>query len=156
MFDELVGLALFSDNVSAEVKSAVVQRSLRNIAESKVRGNIFIKENKTTLGDFATARTTQLLHRFDIDSSFLQLPLVLWADNEGYIKGKERLMKLQVVNDAAERGVKLFQDYNLALSHDEEETQLILQVVEPNRKAVSSQTSKTSGVKALTISVETM
>ena len=60
-------------------------------------------------------------------------------------------MKLRIVNDTAEQGVKLFQDYNLALSQDEEETQLIPQVVEGTRKAIPTQTTKKSAVKALTI-----
>ena len=42
--DELVGLALFSDNVSAEEKLAVVQGSLRSVAERKVRDIIFIMD----------------------------------------------------------------------------------------------------------------
>ena len=68
-----MGLALFSDNDSAEEKLAVAQRSLRGVAERKVRGNTSIMENEPTLGDFASARTKQFLHSFDIDSSFLQL-----------------------------------------------------------------------------------
>ena len=105
-------LALFSDNVSAEEKLVVIQGSLGDVAERKVRDNISIIENEPTLADFASARTKQLLHRFDIDSSFLQLSPELWGDNENYIRGKERLIKLRVENDPAERGVKLFQDYN--------------------------------------------
>ena len=65
-------------------------------------------ENELTLGDFASAKTKQLLHRFDIGSSFFQLSPELWDDNENYIGGKERVMKQRVVNDSAERGVKLF------------------------------------------------
>ena len=49
--------------------------------------------------------------------------------------------------------MKLFQDYNLVLSRDEKETQLILQIVEANRKAVPTQTTKASAAKALTIPV---
>ena len=44
-----------------------------------------------------------------------------------------------MVNDTAGRGVKLFQDYNLALSRNEKGTQKILQVVEANRKVVPTQ-----------------
>ena len=98
-----------------------------------------------------TNEPTQLLHRFDIDPSFLKSPPDVWSGNESYNRGKERLMKLRVVNDTAERGVKLFQDYNLALSQDEEETQLFLQVVEGNRKSIPTQTTKKSAVKALTV-----
>ena len=42
---------------------------------------------------------------------------------------------MRVVNDTAERGVKLFEEYNSLLTNDEEEKQFILQVVEANRKA---------------------
>ena len=90
--------------------------------------------------DFASARTKQLLHCFDIDSSFHQLSPELWADNENYIRGKQRLMKLRVVSDNAERGVKLFQEYNLSFSRHRKETQLILQVVEANRKELKALT----------------
>ena len=148
--DELVGLPLFSDNISAKEKSSLLKGSLRGVGQRKVRGNCSIMTNEPTLGDFASART-QLLHRFDIDPSFLKSPPDVWSGNESYGRGKERLMKLRVVNDTVERGVKLFQEYNLALSQDEEETQLILQVVEGNRKAIPTQTTKKSAVKALTV-----
>lgn len=39
-----------------------------------------------------------------------------------------------MVNDTAERGVKLMQDYNQVLSRNEEEKQLILKIVSENRK----------------------
>ena len=98
-----MGLAFFSDIVSAEKKLAVVQRSLRGVAERKVKGNSSMIENEPTLGDFASARTKQLLHRFNIDSFFLRLSPELWADNENYIRGKERLTKLRVVNSTADK-----------------------------------------------------
>ena len=68
-----MGLALFSDNVCIQEKLAVVQESLRGVAERKVRGNTPIMENEPRLDGFASARTKQLFHRFDIDSSFLEL-----------------------------------------------------------------------------------
>lgn len=151
--DELVGLALFSDNVSTEEKSALLAGSLRKATVRKVRGDISVMKKEPQLGDFASTRTTQICRRFNIDPSFLQLPPDVWNDNDKYVEGKKRISKLRVVNDTAERGVKLFQEYNLALSHDEEETQLILQVVEANRKIVPTQVTKTSAVKALTVPV---
>ena len=145
-----MGLPLFLDNISAKEKSSLLKGLLRGVGQRKVRGNCSIMTNEPTLGDFASART-QLLHRFDIDPSFLKSPPDVWSGNESYGRGKERLMKLRVVNDTVERGVKLFQEYNLALSQNEEETQLILQVVEGNRKAIPTQTTKKSAVKALTV-----
>jgi len=40
---------------------------------------------------------------------------------------------LRIVDDTAERGVKLVEEYNSLLTNDEEEKQFILQVVEANR-----------------------
>lgn len=42
---------------------------------------------------------------------------------------KKKLNKLKVVNDTAERGVKLMQDYNKNLTTKESEFQNLLQVV---------------------------
>ena len=39
---------------------------------------------------------------------------------------------LRVVNDMAERGVKLFAEYNRFITNNEEEKQLLFQVVEAN------------------------
>ena len=55
-------------------------------------------------------------------------------------------MKLRVVNDTAERGMKLFEDFNHLLTNYEEEKQFVLQVVEANRKSIPSQTTKKSVV----------
>jgi len=56
---------------------------------------------------------------------------------------------LRVVNDTAERGVKLFEEYNSLLTNDEEEKQFILQVVEANRKAVPTEITKKSAIAAM-------
>jgi hypothetical protein len=65
--DELVGLALFSDNVSAVEKDKIVRNMMAEAGERKVRGDAAIlKKNATSLGDFATKRTANLLHRLRI------------------------------------------------------------------------------------------
>ena len=80
---------------------------------------------------------------------FLTIPPEQWNDNEDYRRGKNRVKNLRVVNDTAERGVKLFDDYNKLLTNDEEEKQFLLQVVEANWKAVPTQTTKQSVVDAM-------
>jgi len=55
-----------------------------------------------------------------------------------------------VVNDTAERAVKLFEEFNTLLTNDEEEKQFLLQVVEANRKVVTTEATKTSVIAALT------
>jgi len=65
--------------------------------------------------------------------------------------GRERVGKLRAVNDTAERGVKLFDDYNRLLTNNEEEKQFLLQVVEANRKAIPTQTTKKAAVDAIAL-----
>ena len=45
---------------------------------------------------------------------------------------------MRVVNDCAERAVKLTTDYIMALTHDEEQRQLIFQVVERHREPMAA------------------
>ena len=58
-------------------------------------------------------------------------------------------MQLRVVNVTAERGVKLFEEFNRIITNDEEEKQYLLRVMEANRKAVPIQTTKKSAIKAV-------
>ena len=64
-----------------------------------------------------------------------------WEDNASYQLAKERCSKIQVINDSAERGVKLDQDFLLA-AKKEDHYQNVLQVVEKDRKNRSSYRKK--------------
>lgn len=45
------------------------------------------------------------------------------------MKGIGLVVHFKIVNDTAERGVKLIQDFNHSLTHNEEQKQYVLQVV---------------------------
>lgn len=148
--DELVGLALFSENVTAEEKVNIVQNMTTNEpGERNVRGSVTIVNGEASLEDFATKRTAKLISSLQIGDSFLNLPPDKWDENEDYRQGRERVKKLRVVNDTAERGVKLFTDFNNLITNNEEDKQFLLQVVEANRKAVPTQTTKKSVVDSI-------
>ena len=117
--------------------------------ERKVRGDARLLKEGACLGDFATQRTLTLLSRLKIGDSFLTLPPEKWIENNDYKQGRERIQQLRVVNDTAERGVKLFEEFNRLITNDEEEKQFLLQVVESNRKAIPSHTTKKSAVDAV-------
>ena len=53
-----------------------------------------------------------------------------------YVEAYDLLTNLKVVNDPAERAIKLITDYAVALTNNEEEKQCLLQVVESHRKLV--------------------
>ena len=61
--------------------------------------------------------------RFSINSNFLSKNPTTWNDDPGYKSGLEKLQKTVVVNDVAERGVKLIQEYNNILTKDDTEKQ---------------------------------
>jgi hypothetical protein len=146
--DEL--LALFSDRVTDTDKKNIVKGMTTSTPSTRsVRGNASILKAGVTLGDFASARTGRLLQLMKIDDSFLALPPPKWKEEQSYIKGKERVSQLRVVNDTAERGVKLFDEYNKLLTHDEEDKQFLLQVVEANRKSILTHTTKQAIVEAV-------
>ena len=64
-----------------------------------------------TLDDFVTQRSKQFLSRLQIDDSFLRED-DSWGDNPTFLEARRRISRLKVVNDTAERAVKLMQDFN--------------------------------------------
>ncbi|KAG0724105.1 hypothetical protein GWK47_041316 [Chionoecetes opilio] len=66
---------------------------------------------------------------------FLDLPPDSWQMDEGFQRSSQIVRNLAVVNDHAERGVALIQEFNGSLTKDEEQLQFLLQVVADHRKA---------------------
>ena len=64
-----------------------------------------------------------------LDPWFLSLPVEIWQLDSSFNEAKLTVSNLMVVNDAAERGVKLCHDYTKS-SKQEGVLQNILQVVE--------------------------
>ena len=69
----------------------------------------------------------------DISSDFLLFPASDWVENEDYCKAKLVVDGIQVVNEAAERGVKLCHDH-IGITKDKNQFQSVLQVVEDARR----------------------
>lgn len=78
---------------------------------------------------FVSSRTLIFFKRFEIDTYFLNTDPDVWCENQHYLKAKKIVDGLRVVNDTAERVVKLIQDFNSSLTKDEEQRQFLLQVV---------------------------
>lgn len=135
--------------MSTAEKAQIVEGMTNEPGERKVRGDLTKRTTAAKLGDFTFHRTRCLLQRLSIGESFLVLTSDKWNEDESYRQGRERIKKLQVTNDTAERGVKLFADFNKLITNDEEEKQLLMQVVEENRKSISTETTKKSVVAAV-------
>ena len=111
-------------------------------ADRKVRGDSTLLTDQAVLTDFANKRSLQLFDKLKINLIFLTTHPNERNSNEHYISGKQITKNLKVVNDIAELGVKLFEEFNKLLTNDDEEKQLLLQVVEANRKWVPTKTTK--------------
>lgn len=134
--EELIGLAFFDRGVDATEKRAMVEALCHEGTEGPPKR---ITVDKTTvtnknLQDFVTHNTRNFFHILSIPDSFLSTDPETWVDNESYVKAEAIVRELRVVNDTAERGVALMQDYNLLLTKNEDQMQFALQVVKEHRK----------------------
>ena len=68
---------------------------------------------------------------------WLQLKPKDWPKMEDYTIARDFVVNLEVVNDSAERGVKMISDFKDCV-RDEKQRQFILQVVEDQRQRVES------------------
>ena len=57
-----------------------------------------------------------------------------WEDDPIFQSSLKLVSGISVINDFAERGVALIQDYNQLLTKDEQQRQCLLQVVEWHRR----------------------
>jgi hypothetical protein len=122
---ELATLALFSTQLTNEEKTQLVE----NITLD--RGSHLLSKLPTSLSEVHISRT--FFEVTQIDDDFLRIPAVEWPETSSFKEAAATVSKLVCVNDCAERGVKLIEDFNLTTT-DETQKQYLLQVVEDHRK----------------------
>ncbi|ESN93475.1 hypothetical protein HELRODRAFT_184502 [Helobdella robusta] len=83
--------------------------------------------------DFVSSNTMQFFAILVLPHSFLSKRPSEWREDEQYKKAFEVVSGIKPVNDFAERGVALMQDFNRAIVSSEEQKQYLLQVVEYHR-----------------------
>lgn len=129
----LVGLAFFDSDVSTEIKSAMVA-ALNNKTKDhprRIAFNSTLPEKQ--LSDFVSEHTRNLFTALNVPQNFLTKCPDTWDSDNDYIAGKRKVRSLKVVNDAAERGVALIQQFNGILTKQEDQKQFLLQVVDKHR-----------------------
>lgn len=156
--EELVPLALFSPMVSEEIKDEMRMSLLRyEITDITKRVGLSyggygkpylpsIPESGTSLVDLIGPDSFRFFTILGLPYQFLHIPAIDWMNNDDYQKMKMIVDKLQVVNEAAERGVKLCHDF-LNVARDENRFQDVLQVVESDRHRIPDQRKQSSASK---------
>ena len=100
---ELASLALFSNHVHDEVKVQLVagmQQDRGRHLLTKLPGSL--NELHASLSFFEISR---------LDSSFLKTPVNTWSSDLSNIEGQRFARHLACVNDVAERGIQLIQQF---------------------------------------------
>ncbi|CAH0390250.1 unnamed protein product [Bemisia tabaci] len=91
--------------------------------------------NSEELEDFIDCRTRKFFDRFKLSMDFMQNDPSTWEQNKIFQANLKIIDNLKSVNDTAERGIKLIEEYSeKKLTRDENERQHIIQVVAEHRK----------------------
>lgn len=139
---EAVGMAFFDDEIPINEKRRMLY-ALNKEQQIQKRLTATVPVIKSTfkfkqMSDFVSFNTRTLFERFRAPTDFLSLDPEEWGADESYKKAKNIFEHVHVVNDSAERAVKLFSEYNFILSKDEEEKQFIVNVVQEYRSKYPS------------------
>lgn len=77
--------------------------------------------------------TINFFKRFCLSEDFLATDPTTWTEHDSFKQGYQTLKKLKVVNDTAERGVKLIEEYNKLITNDAKQKEFVLQIVRDYR-----------------------
>lgn len=145
---EAIAMAFFDNSLSTDSKRKMVEALYwesdkdeddEESNKERIRRVVIKTEEISELIDkglnyFVSSQTKLFFDRFNINMKFLETNPSTWAENDDFRKGLEIVEKLKVVNDIAERGVKLIQDYNKCLTTNEDQKQFILQIISDYRR----------------------
>lgn len=135
--ERLVPMALFSSNADVGELSSMRRSMLKfeSTANNEMDKSMqqmpasFNMKNKQ-LKDFVGNDSWRIFSLLEIDPSFLKLPVSNWPTTETYLKAKEIVRNLPVVNDAAERALGLATDFNTKTTpKSEKQLQALYKVV---------------------------
>lgn len=151
--EELTPLSLFSDKLSNVEKSKMAKRinrekSLYDPGSSLGQPVFPVITGRTRINDLIGPNSWVMFSAFD-STDWLSKPVKSWPTDEGYIEMLDHILHLKIVNDIAERGVKLVDDYSGSITTDEDQKQCVYHVVEEHRRIVDKVTKEK--MKLLTI-----
>jgi hypothetical protein len=138
---EMVPFVLFSSNVSNSLKQDIANQLHRTERpESFRRGKPPFPKitGKTTLMELIGPESHFLFEVLGIDTKRQADPAESWQDNNDFRVARDYVISLKVVNDIAERGVKMMTDFAEVLTKDCKQREYLLQAVEYNRERFNS------------------
>ena len=141
--EELLPLCLCSKHVKPEEKERLalrlfqIYRRIMQVELMLQKPQFPVVFEETKLYDLLGERSTILFNRLQFtveDIQFLRYFCTKWPQYESYLRLERTVSSLKVVNDAAERGIRLLEEYKDILTKDFGQRNLIMQCVEESRK----------------------
>ncbi|GBP47494.1 hypothetical protein EVAR_86415_1 [Eumeta japonica] len=129
--EEQISNSKLSTQIPCPEKSS--KRGMKSFITPKLVAALDRCQLNRTLDDFVTQRSKQFLSRLQIDDSFLREDVSSWGDNPSFLEARRRISRLKVVNDTAERALKLMQDFNGFITAEVEQKQFLLRCVQEHR-----------------------
>lgn len=144
---ELIVLCLFSNEVSSEEKHEILIKMREKEVDWRVRG-IRLKDSvnlqQKKLSDLISIQSMNAINNLQLNLDFMyNLDVEKWAESKEYQSAKSYVDRIAVVNDAAERSLALMTNFNENFTRNESKKQLVLQVVQDNRKRIKGCNKKT-------------
>ena len=140
---EAVAFSFFSQHplLTNETKESMAFQLLSISPPNEFRRKIPVFKRNidrcSKLCDFIGPETWFIFECLRMDKDWLYDKPEQWTANKSFKKGQKFVVNINVVNDAAERTVKLYLNYAAILTENEEQRASLLQVVEKHRKQVS-------------------
>ncbi|KAL4125995.1 hypothetical protein QTP88_010227 [Uroleucon formosanum] len=134
--EETVMFSIFDERILIEDKRRIVQIILQENYEEDLEVPKRITLKPEEIPEFIkrdipfelfTTNSLKFFSRFKISSEFLNIDPVEWKNNLEYNNAREIISSIKVVNDTAERNVKLMEDFNQKITKNEEQKQFLLQ-----------------------------
>lgn len=138
--EECVVFSLFDPRISNEDKRMMAKKLLQEKAvddedEIDLPKKLTLKAeeicnflDRNLPVELLSRNSLKTFTRFNINSDFLKIDSAKWDDNFDYKRGQDIIKSIKVVNDTAERHVKLMKEYNKTITKNEDQKQFLLQV----------------------------
>lgn len=148
---ETAAMAFFDRSVPLEIKSNMVKALNSNFGnEIEIPKHYMLSKNESMetlatceLDHFIDSRSVEFFKRFGIDEEFLKQDISSWPEDPSYIAAEKIVKGLSVINDVAERYVKLAQDYIDGPVKAEDDAQYLLQIVAEYRQRIPDSNKRT-------------
>ena len=146
----VVMFSLFSKQVSDDTKARMVAKLLTFEKPEKKRVGLPAFPTLTgesQLWDLVTEESWDFFTILKVPVDWLTWPPMKWEESEHFRRIEKFVTTAKVINDTAERAIKLASDYTKSLTKDSKMRQKLFQTVEWHRREKAGRTKKSTANK---------